>query len=59
MMGDCVAKLTKSIEIEAPPEKVFAFMISEKMNELWGKWMEGKWISKGPIGVGSIFTLES
>jgi hypothetical protein len=31
---DWVAKVTKSIEIEASPEKVFAFIIDrEKMNE--------------------------
>ena len=49
-----MTKLTKSIEIEASSEKVFAFVISEKMNtDVWGKWLEGKWTSKGPVGVGS------
>jgi uncharacterized protein YndB with AHSA1/START domain len=49
-----MTKLTRSIEIEASPEKVFAFTISDKMNDVWGKWMEGKWTSKGPVRVGSI-----
>ena len=49
-----MTKITKSIEIGASPEKVFAFMISDNMNDVWGKWMEGKWTSKGPVGVGSI-----
>jgi hypothetical protein len=49
-----VTKQTQSIEIQASPEKVFAFIISERMNEVWGEWMEGKWTSKGPVGVGSI-----
>ncbi len=48
-----LTKLTISKEIQAPPEKIFAFVISEKMNEVWGEWMEGHWTSKGPIGVGS------
>jgi uncharacterized membrane protein len=47
------AKITKTIEIEAFPEKVFAFMISDKMNDVWGKWMKGNWTSTGPVGVGS------
>jgi uncharacterized protein YndB with AHSA1/START domain len=49
-----VTKQTVSREIQASPEKIFAFAISERMNEVWGEWMEGKWDSKGPIGVGSI-----
>jgi hypothetical protein len=49
-----MTKITKSIEIGVSPEKVFAFMISDKMNDVWGKWMEGKWTSTGPVGVGSI-----
>lgn len=49
-----MTKLTKSIEIEASPEKVFAFMISDRMNEVWGRWMEGTWTSKEPVRVGSI-----
>jgi uncharacterized protein YndB with AHSA1/START domain len=49
-----VAKITKTVNIKVPPEKVFAFMLSDKMNDVWGRWMEGKWISEGPIGVGSV-----
>ncbi len=48
-----MARITKTIEIEAPPEKVFAFMLSEKMNDVWGRWLEGKWTSPLPLGVGS------
>ena len=49
-----MGKLTKSIEIEASPEKVFAFILdSEKMNEInkGGPQMEPT--TKGPDGVGS------
>jgi hypothetical protein len=49
-----MTKLTKSIEIKTSPEKAFAFMLSDRMNEVWGKWMEGKWTSSGPVGLGSI-----
>jgi carbon monoxide dehydrogenase subunit G len=49
-----LAKLTNSIEIEASPEKVFAFVISEKMNDVWKDSIEAKWKSEGPVGVGSI-----
>lgn len=49
-----MTKLTISREIQAPPEKIFAFVISERMNEVWGEWMIGKWDSKGPVGVGSV-----
>lgn len=49
-----MARIEKSIEIEAPPETVFAFMVSDKMNDVWGEYIEGKWVSKGPVGVGSI-----
>jgi uncharacterized protein YndB with AHSA1/START domain len=48
-----LTKLTISKEIQASPEKIFAFVISERMNEVWGEWMEGHWNSKGSIGVGS------
>jgi uncharacterized membrane protein len=49
-----VTKVTKSIEIEAPPEKVFAFINDEKkMNELSKGMAEGEYTSKGPVGVGS------
>jgi uncharacterized protein YndB with AHSA1/START domain len=49
-----MAKIIKSIEIEAPPEKVFAFVISDKMNDVWGEWYSGKWTSEEPVRVGSI-----
>lgn len=50
-----MTRLEKSAEIKATPEEVFAFMISEKMNDyVWGKWVVGKWTTPGPVGVGSI-----
>ncbi len=49
-----MTKLTMSKEIEASPERIFAFIISERMNEVWGEWMVGKWTSEGPVGLGSI-----
>jgi uncharacterized protein YndB with AHSA1/START domain len=48
-----LGKVTVSIEIEASPEKVFAFVISDKANELSPEWFEGKWTSEKPIGLGS------
>ena len=48
-----MTKLTVSREIQASPEQVFAFVISERMNEVWGEWMKGKWDSEGPVGVGT------
>jgi uncharacterized membrane protein len=49
-----LGKLTKSIEIEASPEKVFAFINdSEKMNEINKGNLEMEPTSKGPVGVGS------
>ena len=49
-----MGKLSKSIEIEASPEKVFAFMLDmEKVNEITKGFAEGKITSKGPIGVGT------
>jgi carbon monoxide dehydrogenase subunit G len=49
-----VTKLTKSIEVEASPEKVFAFILDkEKMNEASKGFSEFEYTSKGPIGVGS------
>ncbi len=41
------------MEIEASPEKVFEFLISDKANELCPEWFEGKWTSEKPIGLGS------
>jgi hypothetical protein len=49
-----VTKQTQSTEINASPEKIFAFVISDRMNDVWGEWMEGKWASEEPVGVGSI-----
>jgi len=49
-----VTKITKSIEIEASPEKVFNFINDmEKMNELGKGSSEGEYTSKGPVGVGT------
>jgi len=48
-----LGKVTTSIEIEASPEKVFGFVISEKMHDIAKEFVEGKWTSVGPIGVGS------
>jgi carbon monoxide dehydrogenase subunit G len=53
-----VAKITKSIEIEASPEKVFAFMLDmEKMNQLTKGVIEGEYTSKGPVGVGTTMHM--
>jgi hypothetical protein len=48
-----LGKSTVSTEIEASPENVFDFVISEKMNDLTKEFYEGKWSSEGPVGVGS------
>jgi uncharacterized protein YndB with AHSA1/START domain len=48
-----LGKVTVSIEIEASPEKVFDFVISDKMNELSKEWFESKWTSEKPIRLGS------
>ena len=49
-----MTKLTKSIEIEAPPEKVFAFITDvKKGNELTKGFAEAEYTSKGPVGVGT------
>ena len=48
-----MGKVTVSIEIEASPEKVFGFLVSDKVNELSPEWFEGKWTSEKPIGLGS------
>jgi hypothetical protein len=37
--GDCLGKVTSSIEIEAFLDKVFVFIISEKMNDVWKEWV--------------------
>ena len=49
-----MTKLTKSIEIEASPEKVFTLINDlKKMNALSKGFAEGEYISKGPVGVGT------
>jgi hypothetical protein len=48
-----LGKATGSIEVEASPEKVFDFVISEKMNDLMKEVYECKLTSEGPIGLGS------
>jgi Polyketide cyclase / dehydrase and lipid transport len=48
-----VTKITTIQEIQASSEKIFAFIMSERMNEVWGEWMIGKWDSQGPVKVGS------
>lgn len=52
-----LTKLTISREIQAPPEKIFAFVISERMNEVWGEWMIGKWIQKSRLELALLGTL--
>jgi hypothetical protein len=52
-VGDCLGKATVSIEIEASPEKVFDFVVSDKVNEVWKDMVESKWTSEKPIGLGS------
>jgi uncharacterized membrane protein len=49
-----MTKITKTIEIQATPDQVYAFMLSDKMNEVWGQWIKGTWTTQGPIRVGSI-----
>ena len=49
-----MGKLTKSIEIEASPEKVFTLIIdTKKMNEAGKGFAEMEYTSKGPVGVGT------
>jgi ligand-binding SRPBCC domain-containing protein len=48
-----LGKATTSIEIEASPEKVFDFVISDKINDVWKEIAETKWTSERPIGLGS------
>lgn len=46
-----MGKVTAGIEIEASPEKVFAFVTDmEKMNEITKELIEGKLTSDGPVG---------
>ncbi len=48
-----MGKVTTSIEIEASPEKVFDFLVGDKVNEISPDWFEGKWTSDKPIRLGS------
>jgi hypothetical protein len=46
-------KLSGNIEIGVAPEKVFAFITSDKLNDAIKDFGEGKWTTAGPVGVGS------
>jgi ligand-binding SRPBCC domain-containing protein len=49
-----LGKAISSIEIEASPERVFAFVTdNEKMKDLTKDWVVGELTSDGPVGVGS------
>ena len=49
-----MTKVTKSVEIDAPPEEVFTFINDmEKMNAACKGSTEGKYTSRGPVGVGT------
>jgi hypothetical protein len=48
-----LGKPITSIEIEASPEKVFDFVVSDKINDVWKEIAEAKWTSERPIGLGS------
>src|SRR3990170_3081660 len=49
-----MGKLTKSVEIEASPEKVFTFINdTKKMNDAMKGLVEGERTSEGPVGVGT------
>ncbi len=49
-----MGNITKTIEIAAPPEKVFAYVNDlQKRNETSKGWAETKYLSDGPIGVGT------
>jgi carbon monoxide dehydrogenase subunit G len=49
-----VTKVTKSIEVAAPPEKVFAFLLDkDKMNEAAKGFSQFEYITSGPVGVGT------
>jgi carbon monoxide dehydrogenase subunit G len=53
-----LGKLTKSIEIEASPEKVFDFINDQKkMNDAGKGFSEMEYTSKGPVGVGTTSHL--
>jgi carbon monoxide dehydrogenase subunit G len=49
-----VTKVIKSIEIEASPDKVFAFLLDkEKMNEATKGFSQFEYITSGPVGMGT------
>ena len=48
-----MGKVTVSIEIEASPEKVFAYVTSDKFMDLTKEWVESKMTSDGPVRLGS------
>jgi uncharacterized membrane protein len=49
-----MGRVTKSIEIEAPPEEVFNFLNdAEKMNKAHEGFTEVHYTSKEPVGVGT------
>jgi len=53
-----LGKVTRSIEIKASPEKVFAFMLDmEKMNQISKGASEGQYTSKGPVGLGTTMHM--
>ncbi len=41
------------MEINASPEKVFAFVTGDEFMDLTKEWVAGKMTSDGPVGVGS------
>ena len=48
-----LGKVSASIEINASPEKVFAFVTSDEFMDLTKEWVKGKMTSDGPVGLGS------
>jgi len=49
-----LARIEKSIEIKAPPRKVFDFTNDlQKRNETSKGWAEARYLSDGPVGVGT------
>ena len=49
-------ELTKNIEIQASPEKVFAFINdTEKVNQATKGYLEREITSKGPVGIGATY----
>ena len=49
-----MARIEKSIEIKAPPRKVFDFTNDlQKRNETSKGWAEARYLSDGPVGVGT------